>query len=262
MKYCIVTCIFNNYEPIREPLEMDPNADYFLFTDDKSITSSKWKVIYLQEFDTNKLLGIQKTYIFKYTFYKYIDISKYKYFIQLDSSIVIYKSLVPIINYMDTNNYDISVAPHYWRNNFNDEYTIWKYGRRLNQKYIDIFFNNIKDYDFNSIKGLVECSFKIYHNTKYVLEFIDSINNMMTKCNNNEDANDQCYFTYCLYKYLDKLNVNYHSASLYRYSNYMKMYVHGTNNTTQNNELIYQSYNINFLGRDIKINKLDAYDNF
>ena len=111
MKYCIVTLIYNGYEFVREPLEVDENADYFLFTDDKTLRSEKWNVIYLEKFDTNELTGIQKTYITKYQLYKYIpNLDKYDYIVRIDGALQLEKSLAPIINYLRTNKYDISVA--------------------------------------------------------------------------------------------------------------------------------------------------------
>jgi hypothetical protein len=122
---------------VREPLEVDKDADYILFTDNKETKSESWNVIYLSEFDTKEFTGVQKTYILKYTFYKYLDLSKYDYLIQLDSSIVIQKSLAPIIEYIRKNDYDISVAPHFWRDDFLKEYSCWTSGRGLQKKYVD-----------------------------------------------------------------------------------------------------------------------------
>ena len=262
VRYCIATCIFNGYEPVREPLEVDQDADYYLFTDCKDTVSEKWNVIYLPELDTDSLTGVQKTYILKYTFHKHIDVSKYDYLIQLDSSIVIKRSLRPIVAYMADGGYDISVAPHFWKDNFRDEYEAWRVSRAIDQKYIDIFFNKVKDYDFYAIKGLVECSMKIYRCNERVFGFMDDVHRIMTESNDNNDKNDQCYFTYILYKHIDSLNVNYHSASLYRCSKYMQMYFHNTGIMTQSSEMVYPSYDINFLGRDITINRLDAYDEY
>lgn len=258
MKYCIVTPLFNNYDKIREPIEVDSNCDYLFFTDNKELKSYQWKVIYLPEFDTNELTGIQKTYIFKYTFYKYIDnIQEYDYLIQLDASIQIYKSLYPIVNYLYKYKYDLSIAPHPYRNNFIDEYNTWMEYRNLDNKYLDMFINNIKDYDFN-IAGLCECTMKIYKNCKEVYNFIDDIHNILTYTNNNEDANDQCYFTYILNKHIDKLRINYHTPNLYSYSDYMKIYWHNTNYTWYNGPLQYNKY-MKFLNKIIKITDNEEY---
>ena len=62
-KYCVATCIFNDYDLDRETLIIDNDCDYYLFTDNKNLTSDNWKIIYLENFDTNILTGVQKTYM-------------------------------------------------------------------------------------------------------------------------------------------------------------------------------------------------------
>ena len=111
-KYCVVTMIFNNYEPIREPLEVSENADYICFTDNKDLKSDNWKVIYLEEFDTDEMSGIQKTFRLRYQLYKYIpNLQDFDYVFRIDGSVQILASLDPIIQYLYKYNYDLMV-PH------------------------------------------------------------------------------------------------------------------------------------------------------
>lgn len=260
MKYCIVSMMFNNYEQIKHPIEIDDNCNYLFFTDNKDLKSDIWKIIYLPEFDTDNLTGIQKTYIFKYTLYKYIpNIEQYDYIVQLDASIQIYKSLRPIVEYMDKYKYDLSIALHPERTNMIDEYNTWIEFGLLNSEYLNIFKKYITDYDFET-PGLCECSMKIYRNCKEVLNFIDDVHNILTFTNNNLDANDQCYFTYILSKYIDKLRINYHSCNLYNYSEYMKLFEHDTNESRYANPQNYYIYN-KFLNHIIKITGDSEYKN-
>ena len=230
MKYCVINLIFNNYELVREPLEYDNDCDYLLFTDSKDITSEIWNVIYLEEFDNNHLTGTQKMIKFKYSFYKYIpNINQYKYFIQIDGSMLLKKSLKPIINYIDKNDYDLSIALHPIRDNFIDEYNVWCSERNLDKYYPELFFNIAKDYDY-SLSGLCETGLKIYKNCNIIISFIDDVYKILNKCNYN-DKNEQCYFTYILYKYFKLLNINYHPAALYRFSNFIELKIHNSLNT-------------------------------
>ena len=48
-KYSILTYIFGNYEFVREPLEIDEDCEYILVTDNISLKSKTWKIIYLQD---------------------------------------------------------------------------------------------------------------------------------------------------------------------------------------------------------------------
>ena len=260
MKYCVVSLIFNNYEPIREPLEVDPDADYFMFTDNPNLTSTGWKIIYVEELDKQELNGIQKMLIFKYSFYKYIpNSSDYDYFMMIDGSIVLLKSLEPIINYIENGNYDLSIALHPMRNSLDDEYQAWIQCRGLNKLYLNKFVELTKDYD-DSIKGLTETTIKIFKNTNIIINFIDDMYDILSKVDFN-DKNDQCYFTYILSKYIDKLNINYHPAALYRDSKYMYMALHGSNvKTIFENPINRPGETIEFLGKTIKINNIEDYE--
>jgi len=259
MKYCIISLIFNNYEPVRDPIEYDKDCDYFLFTDSKKIKSDIWKVIYLEEFDNDKLTGIQKMLQFKYSFYKYIpNFESYDYFVQIDHSILLKKSFKLIIEYINKNNFDMSIAPHPWRNNFIEEYKFWNAYRGLDKKYIDIFLENTKDYNYN-LPGLMETSIKIYKNNNTIISFINDMFNLF-KISDFNDKNDQCYFTYLLYKYFDKLKINFHPGKLYRDSDYMCMLGHGAFNVVG----IYNAVNkpgdkIKLFNTIITINTLDEY---
>lgn len=253
--------ITNNYEFIRNPYEIDEDADYFLLTDSKEIKSDIYNVIYLNEFDTNKLTGIQKNFIIKYSFYKYIpNLSNYDYMIFIDGSIQIFKKLSPIINYMRNCKYDLSIAPHPIRNNVIDEYDCWIEHRKLNPFFKKLFLNSIKNYDYENIKGLCETSIKIFKNSKEILNFIDDIHSFMSITCNNEDLNDQCYFTYILYNYKDKLRINFHPAKLYRNSEYMKMFIHNSNEQQLFINTAYKENDfIEFFDKKIKINSINNY---
>lgn len=48
-KVVVYTCNVGGYEPVKEPLYVDPNVDYILFTDDTRLTSKFWKVVVLKE---------------------------------------------------------------------------------------------------------------------------------------------------------------------------------------------------------------------
>jgi hypothetical protein len=261
MKYCVVTYIFNNYEILKDPLEIDPDCDYICFTDDASLTSSgTFKIIYLKELDTDKLTGVQKMLALKYQIYRYIpDVEKYDYIVRLDGSIAIYKSLRPIVEYMNNWKYDISVAPHYKRDNYIDEYNTWISARNLNPAYYNMFQLAISKSSYNySVSGLIETTVQIYRNCKEIYNFLDDLYSMMVFYVNNEDNNDQGWFTFALYQHFDKLRVNFHHPTLYRYSPYMAVCNHGTISTYHNSPVSYPQY-ILFFDKPVKVNNIEDY---
>ena len=230
-KYAVITFLFNNYDLLREPLIVDENADYYCMTDDKSLTSGVWKIIYIEDFDNNQLTSIQKTYMAKYSFYKYIPIN-YEYFITIDASIEVCDKLLPILEYMDYNKYDIGLSLHPHRNKWSDEYNIWINVRGLNRKYYNIFskYASNKGYNIDDENGLIECTIKIYKNNKPNIEFINDVYNTLKSTNNFEDKNDQCYFT-CVYgDHKNMLNAMFFYQQLYSTSKFFKSYFHKSKN--------------------------------
>ena len=95
-KYSVITFLFNHYDLLREPLVIDENADYYCITDDKNLKSEHWTIIYVKEFDTDKLTGVQKTYMTKYSFYKYIP-TDYEYYFTIDAALEIQNKLLPVV---------------------------------------------------------------------------------------------------------------------------------------------------------------------
>ena len=256
MRYCVISLIFNNYEIVREIVEKSENCDYFLFTDNPNLISETWQVIYLKEFDTNELKGIQKTIMFKYSCYKYIpNIEQYEYFIRIDHSIQIFKPLDCIIDYMKKYKYDIMCTIHPVRDTFNDEYNAWIEYRNLDNRFKDIFFNYCKKDNI----GLIETTVMVYKNCKEIFNLLDCIYITHKENDNFEDLNDQCYFTYELYKMKDKLRILFTNMHLYMYTDlFSKMLL-----VHKHNEWVYLYSNINTIKSKIfeheQIVKLFSY---
>ena len=73
------TCIFGNYESLKDPNIISSNFDYICFTDNNELKSNKWKIIYINNLKVehkkrNRLLKVLPHYIFnKYDFSIYLD---------------------------------------------------------------------------------------------------------------------------------------------------------------------------------------------
>ena len=229
-KYCVATCIFNDYDLVREPLIIDNDCDYYLFTDNKNLTSDNWKIIYLEKFDTNLLTGVQKTYMWKYSLYKYIpNLSNYDYIIRIDASILIVNSLNEIIRQMCEYKYDLSIGIHPDRNNRFDEYSVWESARNLESRFIEQYNNFVNDVmQNNNYYGLCENTVQIYKCNKKVFNLLDSCYAYINYYCNFEDANDQCYFSDILSFYINNLRIHWHSNKLYIDGKYLCLYYHNT----------------------------------
>lgn len=228
MKYCVVNYIFDKSEPVREPLVVDENCDYYLFTDDKEVKSKVWKVFYVEKMDNNTLPGYKKAYLIKNGFHYYIpNIQDYNYFVVMDGSILIKSSLNPIIDFMENRKYDVSVAIHPFRDNFMDEYNAWIQWRNLDPKWKDNFFK-ITSNERVKGNGLIETTVKIFKNSKETLDLLDDVHNTLYNGCRFDDNVEQIWFTHVLSKHLDKVRVNYMDSQLYMNSDYMLKYTHGS----------------------------------
>ena len=226
IKYSIVTMVFNNYDLLREPEEIDENAEYICVTDNPDLKSKAWKIMYMAALNTDKLTGLQKTFIVKYT--KLLDIcrSDSKYVLRVDASIQIHKKLTPIIEYLDNNNYDALLMIHSYRDDFINEYNVWIKGRGLDKKYMEHFIRYTSENKFNiNHTGIIECGIQCYKICEETATFLNDVNNTLYSEVKYNDQ-DQCWFTYVLSKYIDSLNICFSNIQVIA-SPYMDICYHG-----------------------------------
>lgn len=244
MKYTILTFLFGDYDTFKEPEEVDPEATYICVTDRKDLTSNVWNIIYEPTLDTDEFTGIQKSFYIKYHAWKNYIQAESKYLVRLDMSIQIHKSLQPIIQYMDLNDYDCLLQYHNTRTDMLDEYNAWIRERaNYNPKYKDIFIRKLSEegYNFN-IPGLLGTTIQIYKITPDVIKFVDEVDKLINETSNYQDNNDQCYFTYAYshHRYLKTIFTNTQIIA----SNYMDYCYHGTNDPVFPNHFNSEGFNL------------------
>lgn len=156
-RYSVLAFIINKYEIVHEIEEKDPDAEYLLITDDKTLTSDTWTVIY--DSSLERLSIFDRCYAIRFNTFKYChsDIC-----VRLDANICIKKSLKPLIDVFETGGYDIGLMPHPLRNNFIEEYKVWVETRGYDAKQAERIIRNMRDkgYDFE-YKGLFQTNFWI-----------------------------------------------------------------------------------------------------
>lgn len=252
-KYAVITFLFNHYDLLREPIMADEKVDYYCLTDDKNLKSDVWQIIYLEKMDTDKLTGVQKTYMTKYSFYKYIPIH-YEYFICIDGSIRIKNRLSEVLDFFNKNKYDIAIGIHCERCKYIDEYNAWKKYRSLKDDYINKFEQYCKDNKISSNEetGIMECTVKVFKNSEIVIELIENIYNTLLKYCNFADANDQCYFTNEYKKYDDKLKLGLFYRQFFAGSKYLDLHYHKSTCLCPN-KFIKEKINKNLFGKEREI---------
>ena len=242
--YAVITFLFNKYDLLREPVVVDEEADYYCLTDDSTLKSDTWNIIYIDKFDTDKFTGVQKTYMAKYSFYKYLP-EVYDYYVTIDAAIEIVGKLSPVIEMFDKYDYNIGLSMHPARDNWLTEYSCWTGSRGLDRKYVKMFEDYATQNGFNpkGKNGLIECTVKIYKNTPDVIGFINNVYTTLGLVNNFEDKNDQCYFTCVLGLHLNRLSPVFFTRNFYACSKYMVSYFHGTNTRVTTGKAVDINYN-------------------
>lgn len=156
-RYTVLTYIINHYEVVHEILEKDPEAEYLLITDDASLKSATWTVVY--DPDLEGLSTFDKCYAIRFNCFKYAhtDIC-----MRLDGNVQIKAPLKPLIDAFESGGYDAALMPHPVRDNFAEEYAVWVRERGYPPSQADHCLKSMRDrgYDF-SYRGMFQCCFSI-----------------------------------------------------------------------------------------------------
>lgn len=228
IKYTILTCLFGDYDILKEPEETDPNAEYICITNREDLQSNIWKIIIDNDFDDNDNF-LQRSFKVKYDrLFNYIS-PESKYVIRLDASIIIHQSLYDIIKYIDENNYEMCLMLHTECNDLIDEYNRWESLRNHPKIFKDTFIRKMSDVGFNiNNKGLIETTFQIYKTSDKVKNIVKEISNIIKETSNYNDNNDQCYYTYIMYNHINEVNTLFVNRQIIS-SKYLDLCYHYSN---------------------------------
>lgn len=112
----VYTCNFGNYESVKEPILIDPEVDYVLFTDNEQLTSEHWRVVVLTEAAANPRRLSRLPKIVPHKYLPPHDISIY-----LDSSLELKTNDISKMIRECMGGRDIALYKHYQRNCVYDE---------------------------------------------------------------------------------------------------------------------------------------------
>lgn len=165
MKYSVLTYNINGYEIIHnidEELfnEMKEDVEFIYVTDDHSITSDTWTVVY-----DDSLTGstFDKCYQIRFNPFKYVHTDTV---MRIDGSMGITRNIIPIFEYFDKYDYDAAVMIHPTRNTMYPEYVAWCRQRNYPVEQADkcMRFFAANDYDAMNYRGLYQGNFVIQRN--------------------------------------------------------------------------------------------------
>lgn len=164
MKYSVLTYNINNYEILHEiPQEcINPEIEYIYVTDDHSITSSTWNVVYADDLTGSTF---DRTYQIRFNPFKYVHTD---IVMRIDGSMAINKDLMPLFKRFEEGDYDCAMMIHPTRNTMWDEYTAWcrmrNYPVEQANKCLNFMASN--GYDVKNYRGLFQYNFAIQRNNE------------------------------------------------------------------------------------------------
>ena len=224
-KYSVLTFVFNDYDFIREPLELSNDCEYILVTDNKDIKSTKWNIKYLPK-EYENASGFTKSFYVRYHPFEFVSTDVC---IVLDGSNQIKKPLDKLVNDFLNSNKDICLNLHWCQTSPYNEYSYW-----LNTRNYDYnqFIKNIAMVKALGLKpdykGCFEASFFIWKKSKLSYEIQDFIYKCLEKIspdNMHLDRLDQSILSAvinCIFTDISIFPVTHQVLQ----SNYIQFYLH------------------------------------
>lgn len=224
-----VTYNFNNYELFYELPEsvINDNAEYLYFSNDKTLTSSTWTIVYM-ECDDDPFNTVCEL---RYHIFDYIrsDIA-----VLFDGSMRPLADLEPIVEEFNKGNYDFASIIHPSRNTMYDELYAWVQQRGMpvgNANYaLQLMASN--NYDVRNYKGLFQINLMVMRRTDIVFSMQE---NTMKVCRILAEEGkksfrcDQVVVSFIINRYLPMMKVmpigQYVCGGVF-----FNWYVHGTDN--------------------------------
>ena len=192
-KIAIYTCITGNYDKIAEPLFLDKNIDYIIFTNN-NINSLNWKrrdiPKELNNLDNILINRYLKTHPFEF-------LSDYDYVMYIDGNVQVLGDIYKIFNSLSLT-YGISMHKHCLRNDVYDEAENCIKYKKGNKKFIKEQMRNYELAGFPHNYGLLEATI-IISDTKN--EYAKKIfEDWWSEFVNSKSMRDQLALPYILWK--------------------------------------------------------------
>lgn len=189
----IYTAISNDYDNLRDPLEITPNADYICFSDTGNQESDIWEI---REFPNDNLDPVRKCRYVKALSHKvFLD---YDYSVWIDGNILIKKDLTSLIKkYLIEQKENFVTFKHPTRNCIYREAESCKYQNKDDEFIINKQVNYYKKEDYPSNNGLLESRviLRKNHSDKLFKTMSDWWHEI-----NNKSRRDQLSFNYVAWK--------------------------------------------------------------
>ena len=211
-RYTVITCNFGGYEIMREIDNPLSDVEYLYITDDKSITSKTWTIIYDMSYN-EYTEPFDKVVVFRSRVLEYCNSP---ICVRIDGSISINgNSFDETINEMNKNNNDISfiISPRF--STYNSELFSWETQRSIDKKHLSEFINYcaLKGFDYvNNKNNICTLTILLQRNNEINRllnsKQIEVLNEIKQYNNSNRYYRvDQIVFTYVLNEFFEEISV-------------------------------------------------------
>lgn len=162
-EYSVLTYNIGGYERMHHINKRSDKAEYIYVTDDRSIKSDEWEVIYVDNpYDD----PFELCYQIRFNPFKYCNTD---ICIRIDGSMGIDGDLDRIIDKFNEGGYDLCVMVHPTRNTMYDEYVAWCKFRGYDVEQANkclTYMNYLEGYDVKERKGLYQFNFMVMRNNR------------------------------------------------------------------------------------------------
>lgn len=156
-KFAVYTCITGDYDEVKELAFQESGVDYYLFTNNKNIISSSWKVIYIENEGLDNIRLARKIKVLGHPILEQYDIT-----VWLDGASYIKKSIKEFIaNYCDLDQYCLVGFKHRERDCIYEEALECVKVRKEKKEVIQRQIKKYKQEGYPEHNGLIESTILI-----------------------------------------------------------------------------------------------------
>jgi hypothetical protein len=258
-KYSILTYNIGGYEILHEVEKQLDDCEYVYVTDDRTITSATWNVVYVENKHPEDNFDLCYTIRFNPFDYVSTDVV-----IRVDGTTTPCGNTDEIYQTFMDGDYDIGLFIHPERYRFDEELSIWEKYRNYSHEQTERVLSYVREngYDVEHYLGIFQGNMMIHKNTELNREICEKTLKILKEIHDDGkliDRLDQVMFTYVVNKFHSDIKVLPLGDNLLNGS-YFNMYWHGSNNripvrVTSNKKYMFNKEVTPFVFKDCKLKK-------
>lgn len=191
-KICVYTCITGNYDKINEIKDKELGIDYYLFTNNKNISSKTWKVIYIEDRSLTNVKLARKIKILGHEL-----INDYDILLWMDAAIQFEKKIIDFIKNNIDDKTDFAAFKHGDRNSIEEEFIACVKASKETKKNVETLREFYREQKYKYDNGLIESTVFIKRPKS---EIVKQTMNIWFEMVKKYSSRDQLSFNYCLFK--------------------------------------------------------------